>query len=132
MRLTMTRNVALLLASWALFAPASAAAASAWKNFDEPADSVLATAACRALTSQAKSTLPIELSLVVPKEPSLLPIVYMKVTGLVNKAPWAMIRFAKKEFQPAFLIKPAAAPSDPDVYWYAPKDLSRLIAMASG
>jgi hypothetical protein len=97
-----------------------------WKLVED-VDAVLQTPVCRAETTMAKAKLPVELSLSFPKDPTLLPIVYVKITGLQNRSSNAQLRFAKKEFQPLFLLKEANSAQEPDIYWYAPKDLARLI-----
>ena len=102
------------------------AVAADWKAIEET-DLVLQTAVCKASTTVTKTKLPVELSVVFPKDATLLPAVFLKISGSTQKAAWTLIRFAKKEFQPAFLIKAGASALEADIYWYAPKDLPKLL-----
>ena len=116
-----------------LFAFSSAQAldlegAKDWTNTEE-VDAVLGTPVCRAQTVVAQTTVPVELSVVYPKDLTMVPVVYVKTMGLAAAESIAQIRFAKKEFQPMFLYKKSAAAGEPDIYWYAPKDLPRLVDM---
>lgn len=114
------------LASFAVLASAPAIAASDWQLIEET-DPLLQTPVCRAFTVKAKSALPVEMSISFPKDPTLLPILYMKIVGQPNHAATAQLRLAKKEFQPLFIYKAAGNPQEPDVYWYAPRDFKRVL-----
>lgn len=105
-------------------------ASSAWK-MTAADDTVLQTPACLASTASAKVTpaMPVELVVSFPKDANLLPVIYVKITGISRSAKWALIKFGAKEFQPMFLLQAAATNADPDIYWYAPKDLTKLIAL---
>jgi len=102
------------------------AAAADWTATDEM-DAVLKGPSCRAATKVNKSNAPAEIVISVPKDKNLLPVVYLSFTGLSANPRFAQIRFAKNEYQPAYLLSAAPSAQEPDVYWYAPKDLPKLM-----
>lgn len=98
------------------------AAASNWKNAEET-DAYLATPVCRAFTQKSTSAEPVEFSMAYPKDGKLLPMV-----GLRTKLapPSIAIRISATELESLFLLQAGATNADPNLYWYAPVNFSRL------
>lgn len=99
-----------------------------WNLAEEAVDAELKVPVCRAWTGVVKGLeTPAELSLSIPKEQDRFPIVVMKIVNPAEKPASLIVRISSKESMAFFLVKEAANPGEPDLYWYAPLNQPRLI-----
>lgn len=97
-------------------------APAAWQTVEET-DAVLQTPVCRAWTAVSNSADAVELSLSYPKDGAILPMIGLKT----RLAPALIaIQISKKETEYFLPLLAAASAEQPNVYWYAPVNFSRL------
>lgn len=123
-------QLALTLAALILNQPAHAdyaltAASSKWVNAAET-DVVLQTPVCRASTSSSTSKEPLEFRMAYPTNGTTLPMVGIR-TKLAP--PLIAIKIERNVFEYLFLLQAGATNEEPNLYWYAPVNFTRLEAL---
>lgn len=97
-------------------------AQSQWKQIEET-DSYLQTPVCRAFTQASTSAEPVEFSLAYPKDGKILPMVALRT----KLAPALIaIKINRKETEYLVPLAAGATNQDPNLFWYAPVNFSRL------